>query len=151
MAIVRWSPARDLLTLREQMDRLWEDAFGSAWGRRPVTWDGVAAEFPLDVYQTDKEYIVKASLPGVKPEEVDVNIVGETLSIKAETNEEKDLKEEGWLLKERRFNSFARSITLPTEVQADKVEATMEHGVLTLKLPKAEAVVPKSIKVTAKK
>lgn len=135
------------MTLRDQMDRLWEDAFGTSWTRRPVTWDGVAAEFPLDVYQTDKEYVVKASLPGVKPEDVEVNIVGETLSIKAEAKEEKDVKEDGWLLKERRFNSFARSITLPSEVQADKVEATMENGILTLKLPKTEALVPKTIKV----
>lgn len=149
MAIVRWSPARELLSLQNHMDRLWEDAFGSGWLRRPVTWDGTAAEFPLDVYQTDKEYVVKASLPGVKPEDIDVNIVGETLNIKAEIKEEKEVKEENWLLKESRYNSFARSVTLPSEVQADKVEATMENGVLKLVLPKAEAVVPKTIKVKA--
>ncbi|MGI5837376.1 MAG: Hsp20/alpha crystallin family protein [Chloroflexota bacterium] len=147
MAIVRWSPARELLSLQNQMDRLWEDAFGSSWMRRPLTWNGTVDGFPMDVYQTDKEYVVKASLPGVKPEDIDVNIVGETLNIKAEIKEEKDVKEENWLLKESRVSSFARSITLPSEVQADKVEATMENGILKLKLPKAEAVVPKTIKV----
>ncbi len=147
MAIVRWSPARDLVALQNQVDRMWEDAFGSAWGRRTVSWDGAAAEFPLDVYQTDNEYVAKASLPGVKPEDVDISIVGETLTIKAEARDEKEVKDESWLLKERRYSSFARTITLPTEVQSDKVEATMENGILTLKLPKAEALVPKTIKV----
>ena len=147
MAIVRWSPARELLTLRDQMDRLWEEAFGTSFARRPLTWDGVAVEFPMDVYQTDKEYVVKASLPGVKPEDVDVNIVGETLTIKAEAKGEKEVKEEDWLLKERHYNSFSRTITLPGEVQTDKVEATMQNGVLELKLPKAETLVPKTIKV----
>lgn len=147
MAIVRWSPARELLTLQNQMDRLWEDAFGNSWARRPVTWDGAAVGFPMDVYQTDKEYVVKAFLPGVRPEDIDVNIVGGALNIKAEAKDEKEVKEENWLLRESRLTSFARSVTLPSEVQADKVEATMENGVLKLKLPKAEALVPKAIKV----
>jgi len=66
MAIVRWSPARELLSLRDQMDRLMDEMWGSAWGRR-TSWDGVVASFPVDVYQTEKEYVVKATLPGVKP------------------------------------------------------------------------------------
>lgn len=151
MAIVRWSPARELLTLRDQMDRLMEDFWGSPWGRRPVSWEGAVAGFPVDVYQTDKEYVVKAILPGVKPENLDVSIVGETLTIKATTQEEKDVKEEDWLLRESRYNAFSRSITLPSEVQADKVDATLENGILTLKIPKAEAILPKTIKVKAGK
>ena len=146
MAIVRWNPARELLTMREQMDRLMDEAFGGVWGRRPVAWDG-AVEMPLDVYQTDKEYVVKATLPGVRAEDLDISIVGETLTIKATAQQEKDVKEEDWLLKESRYSSFSRTITLPSEVQADKVEATLENGVLTLRLPKAEALLPKTIKV----
>ena len=146
MAIVRWSPARELLSMRDQMDRLMDDAFSNVWSRNGVSWDGAVA-MPIDVYQTDKEYVVKASLPGVKAEDLDISIVGETLTLKATVQQEKEVKEEEWLLKESRYNSFARTVTLPSEVQADKVDATLENGVLTLKLPKAEALVPKTIKV----
>jgi HSP20 family protein len=132
--------------MRDQMDRLMDEAFGTVWGRRPVVWDSTA-EMPIDVYQTDKEYVVKAVLPGVKPEDLDISIVGETLTLKATAQQEKDVKDEDWLLRESRYSSFSRTITLPTEVQADKVDATLENGILTLKLPKAEAVLPKTIKV----
>ncbi len=151
MAIVRWSPARELLSMRDQMDRLMDDAFGAAWSRRPMVWDGVTVQMPLDVYQTDKEYVVRATLPGVKAEDLDINIVGETLTIKATSKEEQNVKEEDWLLKESRYSSFSRTVTLPSEVQADKVDATLEDGILTLKLPKAEALLPKTIKVKAVK
>ncbi len=149
MAIVRWSPARELLAMRDQMDRLMDDAFPT-WGPRAVAWDG-AVQMPIDVYQTDKEYVVKASLPGVKSEDLDVSIVGETLTIKAQSQEEKNVNEEDWLLRETHYRSFARTIILPGEVQTDKVEADLENGILTLKLPKAEALQPKTIRVRAGK
>lgn len=112
-----------------------------------AAWGETVLEAPVDVYQTDKEYVVKASMPGVKPDDVEVSMIGETLTIKAALQEDKEVKAEGWLVRESRHGAFARSVTLPTEVQADKVEATLEHGILILKLPKAEAVVPKTIKV----
>ena len=150
MAIVRWTPARELMRLSDQMDRLMDDVWGPNWGRRASTWDGgVAVPFPMDVYQTDKEYVVKATLPGVKADDLDVSIVGETLTIKASTQEEQDVKNEDWLLKESRYTNYSRTITLPSEVQADKVEATLEGGILALHIPKAEAIQPKSIKVKA--
>jgi HSP20 family protein len=149
MAIVRWNPAGGPVTMRDLMDRLMmDDAWGTAWGRRPVAaWGETVLEAPVDVYQTDTEYVVKASMPGVKPDDVDISIIGETLTVKAALQEDKEVKAEGWLVRESRHGAFARSVTLPTEVQADKVEAILEHGILTLKLPKAEAVVPKTIKV----
>ncbi len=148
MAIIRWTPARDVVTMRDVMDRMMEDFWRSPWPARQG-WSEQVVEMPLDVHQTDHEYVVKASLPGVRPEDVEISVVGETLSIKATAQEDKDVKEESWLLKERRYSAFARTITLPTEVQSDKVEATMDSGILTLRLPKAEAVVPKTIKVKA--
>ncbi len=148
MAIVRWTPARELLSMRDQMDRLMNDFMTPTWTTRSA-WEAAAASFPIDVYQTDKEYVVKATLPGVKTDDLDVNIVGETVTIKATTQQEKDVKEEAWLLRESQYSAFSRSITLPSEVQADKVDATYETGILTLRIPKAEAILPKSIKVRA--
>ncbi len=148
MAIVRWTPARELLTMRDQMDRLMEDFFTPSWSARG-SWESAVASFPMDVYQTEKEYVVKATLPGVKADDLDVSIVGETLTIKAATQQDQKVKDEDWLLRETRYTAFSRTITLPSEVQADKVDANYESGVLTLKIPKAEAVLPKTIKVKA--
>src|SRR5512135_1628198 len=126
MAIVRWNPAGGPVTMRDLMDMIMRD---DVWGRRPVAaWGETVLEAPVDVYQTDKEYVVKASMPGVKPDDVEVSIIGETLTIKAALQEDKEVKAEGWLVRESRHGAFARSVTLPTEVQADKVEATLEHG-----------------------
>lgn len=148
MAIVRWTPARELLTMRDLMDRFADDFYGPNWGARAV-WDGAAASFTMDVYQTDKEYVVKATLPGVKAEDLDVSIVGETLTIKAAGKQDENVKDEAWLLRESRYTAFSRTVTLPSEVQADKVDANYESGILTLRIPKAEAIQPKTIKVNA--
>ncbi len=147
MAIVRWSPARELMTLRDQMDRLMDEFWGQPWPRR-VGWDaGSAVSFPMDIYQTDKEYVVRATLPGVRADDLDVSIVGETLTIKATAQEEQNVRDEDWLLKETRYVAYSRSVTLPSEVQADKVDASLENGILKLRIPKAETVLPKTIKV----
>ena len=146
MAIVRWTPARELLTIRDQMDRLMDEFVTPTWRSR-AGWEGAVASFPVDVYQTDKEYVVKATLPGVKADDLDVNIVGETLTIKATTKQGNEVKDENWLLRETQYSAFSRSITLPSEVQADKVDADLDSGVLTLRIPKAEAILPRTIKV----
>jgi HSP20 family protein len=99
---------------------------------------------------TDKDIVVKASLPGYKPEEVDISVSGNALTIKGEHSEEEDAKEEDYFFKERRYRSFKRTVSLPREVKSEKAEATFENGVLTLTLPKAEVVKPKQIKVKAK-
>ncbi len=147
MAIVRWTPARELLSMRDQMDRLMDEFVSPVYRTARAGWEGAIASIPMDVYQTDNEYVVKATLPGVKADDLDVSIVGETLTIKATTQQEKAVKEESWLLKESQYSAFSRSVTLPSEVQADKVDANLEGGILTLRIPKAEAMQPKSIKV----
>jgi HSP20 family protein len=95
--------------------------------------------------------VVKAELPGVKPEEVDVSVVEDVLTIKGEHREEKEEKETSYLRRELSYGSFARSVRLPTSVDSNKAEAVFENGVLTLTLPKAEEVKPKQIKVKARK
>jgi HSP20 family protein len=147
-SLMRWDPFRDTLSLRNAMDRLFEDSFVTPH----VGWIAPtsAAGMALDVYETKEQVVIKAALPGVKPEETEVTITGDTLTIRGESKEENEIKEENYIRKERHFGSFARSVTLPTGLEADKAEATFENGVLTLKIPKSEQVKPKSIKVKAK-
>lgn len=147
MSLMRWQPFEELMSLREAMDRLFEESI--VW---PRSWLAPAAQsFATDIYETEDEVVVKASLPGVKPEDIDVSVVGDTLTIKGEVKEEKEVKEQNYIRKERRFGSFCRSFTLPVSVNPDKATAEFENGMLTLTLPKAEEVKPKSIAIKAKK
>jgi HSP20 family protein len=111
---------------------------------------GEVAAPALDVYQTPSEVVVKAALPGAKPEDVNIDITGDTLTIKGERKAEQEVKRENYLYQERRYGAFSRTVVLPSGLKSDKAEATMEDGVLTLTIPKAEEVKPKAIKVKAK-
>ena len=143
--LIRWEPAREMMTLREAMDHLFDDAF-----TRPLTLrDGWSAP-AIDMYQTDDEIVVKASLPGVKTDEVQINITGEVLTLKGETKQVEEKKEKAWHVREQRWGTFERSIALPTQVIADKAKAEFENGILTITLPKAEEVKPKIINIKAK-
>ena len=144
--IIRWEPAREMMTLREAMDRLFDDAF-----TRPLSLTGNNWSIPaVDMYQTDDEVVVKAALPGIKADEVEINVTGEVLTIKGETKQENETKEKAYHLREQRWGAFERSIVLPTEVVADKAKADFENGVLTITLPKAEEVKPKTINIKTK-
>ena len=143
--LIRWEPAREMMTLREAMDHLFDDAF-----TRPLTLrDGWSAP-AINMYQTDDEVVVKASLPGVKADEVQINITGEVLTLKGETRQVEEKKEKAWHMREQRWGAFERAVALPTEVVADKAKAEFENGILTISLPKAEEVKPKIINIKAK-
>lgn len=148
MSIVRWEPLRDFMTLREAMDRLFEDSFV---GRRPKEWIPAEGTLALDMFQTEEAAVIKSSVPGVKPEEIDITISGNTLTISGETKEEEEVKEEDYIRRERRYGSFSRSVVLPEGLEPDKAEASFEDGVLTLSIPKAPEAKPKVIKVKGKK
>lgn len=147
--LIPWEPLNDMMSLRDAMDRLFEDSFVRPRLGELVT-RGMSSDMAIDMYETKDEVVVRSALPGVKPEDVDVTITGDTLSIKGETKEESDDKSGSYLRKERRYGAFSRSVTLPTGLQADKAEASFENGVLTLKIPKSEEVKPKSIKINAR-
>lgn len=144
-ALTRWEPMRELQTMREVMDRLFDEPFLAA----PQIWSQRMESFPLalDVMEDENGYTVKASIPGVEPEQVEVTLTDNVLTIKGETKHEEEVEKKNYHLRERRYGSFMRQVALPMPVEADKVEATHEHGVLTLRLPKAEAVKPKKITV----
>jgi HSP20 family protein len=148
MAIERWQPFSELMSLRQAMDKLFEDSFVRP--SRALAAFGEVAVPALDVYQTPNEVVVKAAMPRLKPEEISIDITGETLTIRGETKAEEEVKRENYLYQERRYGSFSRSVVLPSGLKPDKAEATMEDGVLTLTIPKAEEIKPKAIKVKAK-
>lgn len=147
MSIVRWDPFRDLVSLRQAMDRLFEESFVHPSRIVGLWGDGMGV--PLDVYHTPEALVVKASLPGVKPEEVEITVTGDSLTIKGEVKAEEETKREDYYCQERRYGSFSRSVRLPEGLRTEKAEATFEHGVLTLTIPKAEEVKPRTIKVKA--
>ena len=146
--IVRWEPFRDLISLREAMDRLFEESFI----RPRVGWLAPlgAGALAVDMYETDQDVVIKSSMPGVKAEDLDITITGDTLTIKGETKTEEKVEKANYIRQERRYGAFCRSLTLPTTIVAEKAKAEFENGVLTLTLPKAEEVKPKTIKVKAK-
>ncbi len=144
----RWEPAREMLSLREAMDRLFEESF-----LRPGTFGGgdtPMAALPVDLYETDDALVVKATVPGVKPEEIEVTITGDLLTIKGEFKSEEKTEKRNYLRQERRFGSFCRQVGLPAGVDSSKAKATFENGVLTLDLPKVEPVKAKTVKIVTK-
>jgi HSP20 family protein len=145
-SLVRWDPFAEFSGLRRAMDRVFED-FAPA-----RTWrNGEATEltFPIDLYETDDAVVVKAVLPGIKPEEVDISVQGDALTIKGETRHEQETKSENWYRREIRYGAFSRMIPLPVRVSYDKADAKFKDGLLTVTLPKAEEAISKTIKVSA--
>ena len=148
MAIIRWQPFTELMSLRQTMDRLFDDSFVTPSRMlRVFNGDGTV---PVDMYHTEKELVVKATLPGVKPEEVGITITGDTLTLKGETRADKEIKREDYFYQEHRYGAFNRSVTLPSGLNVDKADATFDDGILTLAIPKADEVKPKQIKVKNK-
>ncbi|MFQ5898524.1 MAG: Hsp20/alpha crystallin family protein [Candidatus Methylomirabilia bacterium] len=140
----RWEPFRELREIRAEMSTLFDAFFG-----RPVrvgAMDRIWAPL-VDLHETEHELVVSAELPGVKEKEIRVTITGDLLTIRAERSEERDVKEEHYHRLERFFGKFERNITLPLPVRSDKVKASYRHGVLEIRLPKAEEVKPKEIKI----
>jgi HSP20 family protein len=141
--ITRWDPFQDVLSLREAMSQLMEESFV-----RPATAQNGKNFIPaLDLSETAEGYLVEAALPGVKPEEVEITVENNVLTIKGETRQEVDEQKRNFHRVERRFGSFQRTIGLPTSVKADAIQASLTNGVLRLEIPKAEEVKPRKISV----
>lgn len=144
--VVRWDPFREMMQMRRSVDRMMDQAMdGSGWDE-PMRW-----ALPVDVAENNDAYIVKASLPGVNPDDINITYDNHVLTLSTEMQAEEEKKEERYLLRERRYGSFSRSITLPNVVDPGKIEAQYEAGVLTLTLPKAEEVKPRRIPIQARK
>ena len=146
--LTRWQPMREMVTLRDAMDRLFDDAFTRPWGALDG-WRGIGGP-SVDMYETENDVVVKASLPGLKADDVQINVTGEMLTLKGEIKDKSDVSEKSYHVREQRYGAFERSISLPTLVTPEKAKAEFEDGVLTISLPKAEEVKPKTITVKAK-
>lgn len=144
--ITRWEPFRELMEMRRDWDRVFDDNFF-----RPL-WSGNGHSAPLvDLYQTADEVHVKAAMPGVKPEDVQIQVNGDLLTIKAEVKQDEERDDATYHVRERRYQSYARALSLPTPVKADKAQAEVSDGILHVTLPKAEEAKPKVITVKASK
>ena len=148
--LTRWEPTSEFMTLRDAMDRLFDDAFTRPFSltrNGGSTWSSL----PIDMYQTTDDVVVKAVVPGFRPDQVQINVTGDVLTIHGEVNQEEEQKEKAWHIREHRLGSFERSVALPVNVVPDQASAEFENGVLTITLPKAEEVKPKTITIKSKK
>ena len=142
----RPSPFGELLSLRQAMDRLFEDSFVRPPGWGSGTFEN--AQFPLDVRMTDDDLVVEGQLPGIKPDDVEITLENGRLTIRGATSSEDERRDGDFLVREIRRGSFSRTVALPNGLEADKAAATFGDGVLTLRIPKAEQVKPRQIRIT---
>jgi HSP20 family protein len=138
----RWDPLRDMITMRRAMDRMLDEAFA----RGTETRGTGAWLLPMDAYITDDAIVIRADVPGLKPDEIEITLEGDTLTIRGEIRRE-EADNRKYVLLERPTGRFERTLNVNTPIDHDKVEASFKEGVLTLTLPKAEAVRPRQITV----
>lgn len=148
MAIVRWNPVRDLLGLQEEMNMLFGDFLGNAKRGDEV---GVIRWAPrVDIVEVNNHFELAADLPGLKKEDIKVEIHDNVLTLRGEKKIEEETKDKNYRLNERYYGEFVRTFTLPENVEKDRIEAAFEDGVLKLTIPKAEKAKPKQIEVKVK-
>lgn len=141
-SLMRFDPFRELQTLHEAMDELFESRFP----RKTTGWSR-AWNLDLDLVEKDDEFVVQASIPGIDPEDMEIVYTNGMLTLKGEVKETKETEEGQYHMRERRFGEFRRSLSLPTAVDDDNIEASYHNGILTLRLPKAEEAKPRRIPV----
>ena len=150
MAIVRWDPFRDLMTIQERMNRLFDQTLSKT---RTEDEEGLTASTwspSVDIYETADSIVLKAELPGLNRENIDIQVRDNTLTLKGERKFEREVKDENYLRIERSYGAFQRGFSLPTVIQQDKIKATFKDGVLEVSMPKAEEAKPKQVKIEVK-
>lgn len=145
MAIIRWDPFRDLISLREKMNRLFEEAATTRGEEKEMissTWTP-----SVDIYEGEHELVLTAEVPGIDEKDIEIKIEDNTLTLKGERSFEKEAKEENYHRIERAYGSFYRSFSLPHYIDSDKIKAEHENGVLKIIMPKKLELKPRKIKV----
>lgn len=151
-AVAPWRPFSELPQWEREMDRMMEDFFGRRflprWPERWFRTEGLQLHAPaVDVFEEKDEIVVKAEIPGIEKDSIEVNLSDHILTIKGEKKQEEEVKEENYYRSERSYGSFVRTLELPKDVQADKVKATFKNGVLEVRMPKTEQAKAREIKV----
>lgn len=144
-SISRWDPFRGLVSLQDQVNRLFEDTViqGRTGQADLATWAPAA-----DIYETENDLVAKVDLPGVQEADIDIRVENNTLAIRGERKFEKEVNEDSYLRVERAFGTFTRSFSLPNIVKVENIRASLQNGVLTLRMPKREEAKPKQIKIS---
>ncbi len=149
--LVRWNPMREAADLFNEFDRVLESPLYRARMGMPLRTNDVVGSWSLalDVAEKGDVFTIKASLPGIKPEDLNVTLEDNVLTVQGEVKEDETIEEETYHIRERRFGSFSRSLRFPVPVNANEIVASYDNGVLTLTVPKAEEVKPKRIEIKA--
>ncbi len=149
MSVVNWGPLKELEEMRRDMDRLFDEVF-SPLQRRRRTWGEKPEAAPIvpniEIYDRTNEIVLRAELPGVKKEDIDLSIANDSLTLKGEMKKEEEVGC-AYYVSEISYGNFARTVTLPVEVDSEKAKATFKNGILELVLPKREEAKPKEIKI----
>ncbi len=143
MSLIRWDPFDDLVSLRESMDKLFEDFFT----RRPRGQSLAAWQPALEVFETDGDVVVRAELPGVDPKQVEITATDDAITIKGESRTEQEEKSRHYVRRELRYGAFMRTVPLPGGVRGDQAKASFKNGILEIRVPKSERAKPKTVKV----
>ena len=148
MAIVRWEPFRDLMSLQDRMNRLFDESYrGNRTGDADEWALGGSWAPAVDIYEQDGNIVMKAELPGVDPKAVDIRLENNTLTLRGERKLDKEVKQDSYHRVERSYGAFSRSFTLPTVVDQGNIKAEYRDGVLKLTLPKREEAKPRQIQI----
>ena len=146
MAVVKWDPFKDMITLRDRMDRLFEDSLnrfrGGEGDRAHSTWSPA-----VDIYETTEDIIIKAEIPGVSKKDISVELKNDSLYLKGERKFKKEFKEENYHRMERSYGTFSRIFSLPTSVEQDKIKAKFKNGVLQISIPKTRDEIGEPVKI----
>jgi HSP20 family protein len=147
--ITRYDPLGEMVSLRSAMDRLFEDSFVSPLSWRTIGGGNDTLTPAIDVHETADEIVVTAALPGMKADDVEITMTGQTLTMRGEFKADDKIEKDQYLYRERRFGSFSRTLQLPVRVEGDRAQADFTDGVLRLSIPKAEEVKPRQIRINA--
>ena len=148
MAIVRWEPFRDLLSLQERMNRMFDESYR---GRGTEDWMGGSWAPAVDIYEQNGNIVLQAELPGLDPKEVDVRVENNVLTLRGQRKLEESVNQDSYHRVERSYGSFTRSFTLPNVIDTEKIQANYKDGVLRLTLPTKEEAKPKQIAINVTK
>ena len=144
--LTRWDPLREMLTWRSAMDRMFEESIPRPFGLGPEGY-GLA----MDVIEKEDTFLVETAIPGIDPKDLDISVSENVLTIKGETKSDEGADEQQYHIRERRYGNFCRSVSFPSQIDAEDVEASYENGILKLNIPKAEVAKPRKISIRSDK